>query len=114
MPVEILLDFVAVQIIGDHATATDITINLDFTDIGEQWTMWIRRGVLNARRGQAPDARLTLAGPKPAITAVLLKPAAAEQLSSAETIHVDGDRAALKELGAILDDFEPAFPIVTP
>ncbi|WP_067690448.1 alkyl/aryl-sulfatase [Nocardia jejuensis] len=114
MPVDILLDFLAVQIIGDRAADADITIDLDFTDIGEQWTLWIRRGVLNARRGRAGDARLTITGPKPAMIGALLKPAAAEKLSSEKAISLDGDAAALRELAAILDDFEPTFPIVTP
>ncbi|NKY34187.1 MBL fold metallo-hydrolase [Nocardia speluncae] len=114
MPVEILFDFVAVHVIGEKAAEVDIGIDLDFTDIGEQWTMWMRRGVLNARRGKSSTPRLTITGAKPAITSVLLKPSTVEQLSAAGTLQVDGDRAALTELDAVLDDFDPAFPIVTP
>ncbi|RYE38978.1 MAG: MBL fold metallo-hydrolase, partial [Hyphomicrobiales bacterium] len=92
----------------------DITIDLDFADIGEQWTMWIRRGVLNARRGRDADARLTVTGPKQALTGVLLNPATAEKLAGDGTVQLTGDRTALAELTAILDHFEPTFPIVTP
>lgn len=114
MPIDILFDFVAVHIIGEKATGADITIDLDFTDIGEQWTVWVRRGVLNARRGKSTAPRLTISGAKPALTTVLLKPDAVDQLSAAEAVRLDGDRAALSELGTVLDDFDPAFPIVTP
>ncbi|KXF52072.1 MBL fold metallo-hydrolase [Rhodococcus sp. SC4] len=114
MPIDILFDFLAVQIAGDRAADVDITIDLDFADIGEQWTMWIRRGVLNARRGGGADARLTVTGPKQALTGVLLNPATAEKLAEDGTVQLAGDRTALAELTAILDHFEPTFPIVTP
>ncbi|MEU0538549.1 alkyl sulfatase dimerization domain-containing protein [Nocardia sp. NPDC005978] len=114
MPVDLLLDFLAVQIIGDQAVASDITINLNFTDVAEEWTLWIRRGVLNARRGKAADARLTVTGPKQALTGVLLKPAVADKLSSEKVIQLDGDSSVLKEMAAVLDTFEPTFPMVTP
>ncbi|NUS93522.1 MAG: MBL fold metallo-hydrolase [Nocardia sp.] len=114
MPIDILFDFVAVHIAGDRATGVDIGITLDFTDLGEQWTMWVRRGVLNARRGRMPESRLTVSGPKKALTGVLLKPAGAGDLAAAGAIRLDGDSGALTDLAAILDDFDPAFPIVTP
>lgn len=114
MPLDILFDFVAVHIIGDKAAASDLRINLDFTDEAAQWTMWVRRGVLNARTGASPDAQLTVAGPKQALVGVLLKPAASTQLVKAGVITLDGDETALSELSAILDDFDPSFAIVTP
>ncbi|WP_328387985.1 alkyl/aryl-sulfatase [Nocardia sp. NBC_00416] len=114
MPIEILFDFVAIHIVGDRAAAADITLDLDFTDAGEHWTMWIRRGVLNARRGRSPHPRLTVSGPKKALTAVLLKPGTAEKLAAGGAVELDGDSAVLAELDALLDEFDPAFPIVTP
>ncbi|WP_327149821.1 alkyl/aryl-sulfatase [Nocardia sp. NBC_01329] len=114
MPIDILFDFVAVHIVGDRADGVDITIALDFTDLGEQWTMWVRRGVLNARRGSTPEPRLTVTGSKKALTGMLLKPAMAEELAASGVVRLAGDHAALTDLAAILDDFDPAFPIVTP
>lgn len=114
MPVDILFDFVAIHLVGERAAGADITIDFDFTDIGQQWTMWVRRGVLNARRGRAPGRRLSVAGPKRALTGVLLKPATAGALADSGAVRLDGDRAALTELAALLDEFDPLFPIVTP
>ncbi|MFC8527263.1 alkyl/aryl-sulfatase [Nocardia sp. NPDC057227] len=113
MPIDLLFDFVAVHIVGERAADADIHLNLDFTDAGEQWNTWIRRGVLNARRGHSPKAQLTLAGPKQALVAALLRPDAVAGLP-AGALRLTGDEGALTRLGGLLDSFDPAFPIVTP
>ncbi len=64
MPIDILFDFVAVQIDGPKAADADIRIDFEFTDEGVRWTMWIRRGVLNARRGSSPAAAADRVGPE--------------------------------------------------
>ncbi|MEU5406313.1 alkyl/aryl-sulfatase [Nocardia asteroides] len=114
MPIDILFDFVAVHVIGEKAAGVDLRIDLDFTDHDEHWTTWIRRGVLNARRGKSDDAQLTIAGPKAFLTAVLLKPEVAAKLAAGQKITLTGDDTVLGTLAGILDDFDPAFPIVTP
>jgi len=114
MPVDILFDFVAVRVIGDQAAKVDLRIDFAFTDLNETWTAWIRRGVLNARRGAAPDAQLTVTGPKAALAGVLLRPAAAAQLAGSGQIELDGDESALATLAGLLDEFDPNFNIVTP
>jgi len=114
MPLDILFDYAAVHLIGDKAADADLRIDFRFTEADETWTMWVRRGVLNARRGASGDTRLTVTGPKAALVAVLLKPAAATDLAARGTITLDGDHGALDTLGSLLDDFDPDFPIVTP
>lgn len=56
MPVDILFDYAAVHLIGDKAATADLRVDFRFTDAGaeETWTMWVRRGVLNARRAPRP------------------------------------------------------------
>ncbi|MEU9634757.1 alkyl sulfatase dimerization domain-containing protein [Streptomyces tendae] len=114
MPIGILFDFAAVHLVGDKAATADLRIDFRFTDTDETWTMWVRRGVLNARRGASPDTRLTVSGPKPALVACLLKPADAEHLVEAGKITLDGDETALTTLAGLLDDFDPDFAVVTP
>ena len=114
MPIDILFDFVSVHIIGEKAAHVDLRIDLDFTDAAEQWTMWIRRGVLNARRGKSGRAQLTVAGPKPFLVSVLLEPDTAAKLAQAGKIALTGDATVLGTYGPLLDEFDPAFPIVTP
>ena len=114
MPLDILFDFAGVHVIGDKAADTDVRIDFTFTDLDQTWTVWIRHGVLNARVGASPDTQLTVSGPKAALVGVVLKPAAAQQLAEAGQIHLDGDASALRDLAAVMDEFDPNFNIVTP
>lgn len=72
MPIDILFDFAAVHVIGDQAAKADLRIDFTFTDLDETWTVWVRRGVLNARSGASPDTQLTVSGPKAALVGVVL------------------------------------------
>jgi alkyl sulfatase BDS1-like metallo-beta-lactamase superfamily hydrolase len=114
MPVDILFDFAAVHVIGEQAAKVDLRVDFAFTDLGETWTAWVRRGVLNARRGASPDTQLTVSGPKAALIGTLLQPASATQLAQAGKIQLDGDQSVLATLAGLMDDFNPNFNIVTP
>lgn len=114
MPLDILFDFAAVHVIGDKAAGADIRIDFDFTDQQQTWTMWIRRGVLNARRGASPESQLTVSGPKAALVVAVLQPSAAAKLGQAGQLKLDGDESALQAYASVLDEFAPDFPIVTP
>ncbi|MFG2613987.1 alkyl/aryl-sulfatase [Streptomyces anulatus] len=114
MPIDILFDFVAVHVIGEKAATVDLRIDFTFTENGETWTMWVARGVLNARRGASPDTQLTVTGPKPALVSVLLEPDGAAKLDEAGKVELDGDPSALSAFAGLLDTFDPNFDIVTP
>jgi alkyl sulfatase BDS1-like metallo-beta-lactamase superfamily hydrolase len=114
MPIDILFDFVAVHLKGPEAADVDIRVNLDFTDQNEVWSMWVRRGVLNARRGTSSDAHLTVSGPKAALVGVLLQAGAADKLAAAGTITLNGDATVLETFGALIDEFNPTFNVVIP
>lgn len=114
MPADLLFDFAAVHLIGDKAADVDLRINLTFTDSDDEWTMWIRNGVLNARRSHVPGAALTVAGEKAAIAMVLLAPAVAKAWVDAGTLTAVGDLGVLDSYAEVLDEFNPAFNLVTP
>ncbi|MBR7837030.1 MBL fold metallo-hydrolase [Actinospica durhamensis] len=118
MPIEILFDFAAVHVNGPRAAEVDVRIDFVFTDApAEQdrfWQMWVRRGVLNARRGTNPDAQLTVTGPKGALVAALLLPVEADKLAASGEIVLAGDAAALVVYAGLLEEFDPRFDIVTP
>ena len=114
MPIDILFDFAAVHVIGEKAAEVDMRIDFTFTDLDETWTVWVRRGVLNARRGAAPDTQLTVTGPKAAIVGVVLQPAAAGRLAAAGKIELVGDSSVLETFAGVMDEFDPNFAIVTP
>ena len=114
MPIEILFDFAAVHVNGERAADVDVRIDFTFTDSDETWTMWVRRGVLNARRGAHPETQLSVSGPKAALVGALLQPSAAAQLAQGGKIQLDGDQRALQTFAGVLDEFPPDFNIVTP
>ncbi|HVX20326.1 MAG TPA: alkyl sulfatase dimerization domain-containing protein [Acidimicrobiales bacterium] len=114
MPVDILFDFAAVHLVGDRAAEVELRVDFAFTDLAETWTMWVQRGVLNARRGASPAAQLTVSGPKAALVGVLLQPAAAGKLIDGGQVTVDGDAGVLDTLAGLMDEFDPNFNIVTP
>lgn len=114
MPIDILSDFAAVHLIGDKASQADIRIDFAFSDLDRTWTVWVRRGVLNARQGASPDTQLTVSGPKAALVGVVLQPAAAEKLAAAGKIQLDGDQSVLTEFAGLMDEFDPNFNIITP
>ncbi len=114
MPIDIMFDFAAVHLNGPRAADADLRIDYTFTDHDQTWTMWIKRGVLNARPGAHPGTQLTVAGPKAALAAAILKPAAAAQLAKDGTIILDGDESALETFAGLLDDFDTDFNIVIP
>jgi len=114
MPLDVLFDFAGVHLIGDKAVNTDLRIDFHFTDADQTWTVWVKRGVLNARQGASPETQLTVSGPKAALVGVILKPATGQPLAEAGHIQLDGDASALADLAAVMDDFDPNFNIVTP
>lgn len=115
MPVDLLFDFAAVHIDGPAAADVDLRINFTVEEpVNEDWTMWVRNGVLNARRGHVDGAQLRLTGPKSAIAGILLQPAKAHDLVKAHGVNVDGDLAALDQLAKITVTFDPHFNLITP
>ncbi len=114
MPIDLLFDFMAVHVIGDKAAAIDIRLNVTFDDTGDEWTMWIRNGVLNARRGHADEVQLTITGPKADLAALLLQPTQAEYIIAKDALKTEGDLAVLESLASVIDTFDRYFKISTP
>lgn len=114
MPADLLFDFAAVHVIGEKAAEADLRMNLTITDADEQWTMWVRNGVLHARRGHAPAAQLTVSGGKAAVAMMLLSPVGAAGLIENGALSVEGDAGVVEVYASLLDQFDPGFNLVTP
>jgi alkyl sulfatase BDS1-like metallo-beta-lactamase superfamily hydrolase len=79
MPIDILFDFAAVHV--DKAAEVEVRIDFVFTDLGETWTVWVKRGPPPAVAGKLPAAgRITLDG-----DATVLQTYAAFSTSSTRT-----------------------------
>ncbi|MBB3979406.1 alkyl sulfatase BDS1-like metallo-beta-lactamase superfamily hydrolase [Rhizobium azooxidifex] len=114
MPIHLLFDFAGVHLIGERANDLDVRVNFTFSDFGDEWTMWVRNGVLNARKGHVDNAQLTVAGPKVVLAALLLQPSRANEIIEQAHLSTEGDLGVLDTFASVMDTFEPDFNIVTP
>lgn len=90
------------HIIGDKPVDVDLCIDFAFTDFDETWTMRIKCGVLNARKGASPETQLTVSGPKTALVGVAFETVAANAARRQRTITIEGDESVpdLRRLAA--------------
>jgi alkyl sulfatase BDS1-like metallo-beta-lactamase superfamily hydrolase len=114
MPLDLLFDYAGVHVIGEKAAEVDLRIDFTFTDVDETWSMWVRNGVLNARRGASDQAQLVVTGPKPALVGAVLQPATVGELVESGVLELDGDEAVLERYAGVIDEFDKEFPIGTP
>jgi alkyl sulfatase BDS1-like metallo-beta-lactamase superfamily hydrolase len=115
MPSALFFDALAVRMNGPEAADSDAVINFVFTDVGETHVVEIENAVLHHRQGPAHDdadatLRLTRATWDEIVTRRTTLP---EKLLAGE-VDIDGSRLALLGFFGLLDDFDPAFPIVEP
>jgi alkyl sulfatase BDS1-like metallo-beta-lactamase superfamily hydrolase len=115
MSIEQLWDALGVRLDGPRAWDRRIVIGWEFTDVQERWTVTIENGALSAVHGRiAPDAHATVTLTRAALDSMLLGEGDVTELFASGAIAVDGDGAKLGELLSLLDDGDPAYPIVTP
>lgn len=50
LPMSTMFDALSVSLRAEDAMTTNLRVGLSFTDSGEQWTLWIRNGVLEVRK----------------------------------------------------------------
>lgn len=114
MSVDMLFDFLAVRLDSDKAEGKTITVNFDFTDLDEHYTLALENSVLNHTQKQAATADATITLTKTALDDVNLGAATLQDQLKAGTIQVSGNADAVKELFGMIDTFSPAFNVVTP
>jgi alkyl sulfatase BDS1-like metallo-beta-lactamase superfamily hydrolase len=115
LSIEQLWDAVGVRLDGPRAWERRIVLGWDFTDVEERWTVTIENGALSAVHGRiAPDAHATVTLTRAAFDSMLLQEGDVTELFASGAIAVDGEGAKLGELLSLLDEGDPAYPIVTP
>ena len=114
MPPEMLFDYLAVRLLPEKAAGKDYTININFTDLDEQYTLYIENSVLNhtTKLNDDPDVSLTLT--KVSLDDVQLGLTTLEKAISDGDIKVKGDTKVFKDFVGMLDTFNFWFNIVTP
>jgi alkyl sulfatase BDS1-like metallo-beta-lactamase superfamily hydrolase len=111
---DLFFDFMAVRLDAVKAEGKHLVINWNFADSNEQFVLTLENSALTHIAGQQADADATLTLTRAVLDAVTLKQTSFSEAMLTGKMKVAGDRAKLAELMAMLDTFEPMFPIVEP
>jgi alkyl sulfatase BDS1-like metallo-beta-lactamase superfamily hydrolase len=115
MTSEMIFDAFAVRLNGPRAAGKVLRLNYVLSDTNEQFLVAVEHGVLNywaAKQSPKADATITLT--RPVLNQIIAGAATFEQKAAAGEVRVDGDRGALSDFMALMDDFAFWFDIVTP
>ncbi|MCL2492006.1 MAG: MBL fold metallo-hydrolase [Coriobacteriia bacterium] len=111
---EMLFDYLGILIDANAAQDTDLVVNINFVDPAgaktEQWTLYLRHGVVLYEKGHAKEADATLTMPRQAFLQLFSK----EALANVRGIQIEGDADILTRLTEHLVEFDPFFNIVEP
>ncbi|BBZ02280.1 MBL fold hydrolase [Mycolicibacterium chitae] len=108
---EQIFDALAISVNGPRSWHLDLAFDVTFDDLGTNYRLSLRNGVLVHRKVPAAPSSVT-ATLKLAAKTRLLSLALGDQ--SSPGLEISGDAAALQEFTAVLDAPDPAFNIVTP
>lgn len=115
MPLSLILDAMAVRLDGPRAVDATVRINLVDSVDGVGYAVWIQNAVLHHRVGDAlADAELGVTASHDVLAAVLFGLVSLDDAVAGGQATATGDYGAVGRLRALLDHFDPAFPIVTP
>jgi alkyl sulfatase BDS1-like metallo-beta-lactamase superfamily hydrolase len=107
MPIDLFLDYVAIQLNGPKATGKILRVGLSFSDTGEHHLVSVDNAVLNHWKNR-PGADCTVTLDRSQFFAMLA------DHSKAADVRVEGRREVLQEFLALLEPFDSWFNIVTP
>ena len=108
---EQMLDVLAISVNGPRAWDLDLALDVTFADLGTNYRLTLRNGVLVYRKRPADAATATATV---TLAAKMRLMAAALGDFSSPGLDVTGDPGALQALLSVLDRPDPAFDIVTP
>lgn len=114
MPPEMMFDFLAVRLNGPRAAGKTIRLNVDFTDLDQQFGLTVENGVLNYTAGTLPEADAGLRLTKAQLNEIQLGRVSLADATAAGDVALQGSQQSVEEFVGLLDTFEFWFPIVTP
>ena len=112
MPVEMILDYLAVRLDAQKAAGKEITVNFKLAD-NDNLSLELKHSVLNYRRTlpEKADAAFTLS--RDDLHSVLIGEAKLDDLIKSGKAKVEGDPAKFAEMLSAVTEFEFWFNIVT-
>ncbi len=115
MDLDLFFDYLAMRLKGPEVADKHITLNFDFTDLKQKYTLEMVNGVLNHTEGaQAKDADATITLTRDTLNKLMLKQTTLKDAEGSGELKVQGDQGKLDELMGYMDSFDFWFNIVTP
>ena len=116
-PVHLFFDAMAAQFNGPDAEGVDISIAVRFTDLGENYLLWIENSVLHHRRiddSLPEDLNSTIDITHGLFLDIILGEADFVTILSSDEVQFSGSRLDLLKFFSLQDRQTEAFSIVTP
>lgn len=115
MPLHMVFDYLAIRLNSTKAEGKEISMNLIFPDIHEEYNLQVKNSVLNYYEGvQDPNAGVTLRMDKRTMDALTLGQLSVKQAYKDGKIKIEGNPKEMIELFTLFDKFNMWFNIVTP
>ena len=115
VPIELLLDAMAVRLNGPNAANENIQLNIELTDTHQRYLVQVRNGVLHGFADQhSEDPSATLKLNSTDLRLMFGGMVSAGTLLTKGRLNVSGNPLALIKFSSLFDDFEFNFGIVTP
>ncbi|MDD2903065.1 MAG: alkyl sulfatase dimerization domain-containing protein, partial [Syntrophales bacterium] len=115
MPLDLFFDYLGIRLNGPKAGGKQITLNMKFPDIKEEYLLTLENGVLSHTQGrQAPKADATITITRAALNRIILGQSTVEKETKDGAIKITGNPKAPGELFSLMDKFDFWFNIVTP
>jgi alkyl sulfatase BDS1-like metallo-beta-lactamase superfamily hydrolase len=115
VPTEMFLDFLGVRFNPENADDLDITLNLRFTDTGENFVLKLKNSVLNNisdKLDDNPNAEMIMT--REVFDLIALKDTSMPMEIAKGNIKIRGNPLAVLNVFRRLDNYDPLFNIVTP
>ena len=115
MPLDLFFDYLGIRLNGPKAAGKQLTLNMKFPDIKEEYILTLENGALSHTQGrQAPKADATITMDRVALNRIILGQSNLQQEIDAGAVKIQGNKEALGEMLALFDKFDFWFNIVTP
>jgi alkyl sulfatase BDS1-like metallo-beta-lactamase superfamily hydrolase len=109
------MDVLAVRMDSDKAQGHDMTLNWNFTDLGQSFALTLRNGVLTYREHAShATADVTVTMSKDVLDRISLRQLDFPTALKQGDIKLEGDAQRFKAMLGMLTSFQPTFNIVTP
>jgi len=115
LPIDTVFDLLAIRVDPAKAEGRRIVVNWTFTDSGQSYVLTLDHSALTHTAGSlAERADAGIALTRATFLAVLQRQKSIADAARDGDVRLEGDPRRIAELFAMLDDADPAFPIVEP